>query len=250
MSGGNRKRRSRMSVGLVVLAVAVAAALGQVLPGTAGVGGPQTTTLRWVRAEQAPPRESLRRPAQGRRKTRRQGRLTPSRRAKRLVWRRGPAGPQGPRGLSGPEGAPGPQIAVSLAVNWLGLDNAPGNDAASAELPGVGTLVATCSATTQSLTLFPDGGGGRTVLDVTVFQGEGTAGASSNERHESSGAPVSLPLPPNGMVSGVISVEPVAGDGGQLASPATLLLSSEWKNNDPSPASNYCYVAAQALQQQ
>lgn len=176
-------------------------------------------------------------------------------RAKRH-WRRGPrgrrgrAGERGPAGAPGPVGAPGPDIAGSLTINWRGLENAPGHDGASAQLPGIGTLTATCNASTQVLSLTPAVAGRRTVLDVTEFQGEGTTGASSNQRLPGeSTAPVSVPLPPNGMVSGVISVEPISGNGEPLAHPATFLLSSEWKVNDSEhPSENYCYVAAQLLQ--
>jgi hypothetical protein len=241
------RNRPRLSIALPVLLTVFGCTLAVALAGTATVSKPQTVVMS--SAHTTSPEAAAAHPRVHRRHhhhKRHHPRVSKGRRVRTVV------GPPGPPGAQGPEGPPGPQVALSLAVNWLGLENAPGHDSSSAGLAGIGTLTATCNEATQTLTLTPAGNGGRTVLDVTTFQGEGTEGASSNERltTESASAPISVPLPPNGMVSGTLSVEPISGNSGALALPASFMLSSEWKTNDPNTALNYCYVAAQLLHQQ
>jgi hypothetical protein len=170
----------------------------------------------------------------------------------------GPRGPQGvagaagPAGLAGPEGppgAPGPNLAVSLTINWSGLAYAPERDTTVETIPGVAQVEARCTLEEQALVITPALSGVRTVADMTTFQGEGTAGISSHTRTFSeSTAPLSVPLPTNGMIEGALSVEPIAGDGGGGPAPSSLTLSSEWKLNDPDEANDYCYIAGQFLQ--
>jgi len=163
----------------------------------------------------------------------------------------GATGPQGPAGAAGPAGSAGPQIALSLQIDWLGAENAPEHESSSAQLPGIGALTATCTTQTQTLTLAPANGNYRTVLDASTFEREGTNGVSSNERHETTTAPITLALPPNGMISATVSLEPIAGNGGeQLAAPAMLTLSSEFKMNGSIGSEDDCHVAGQIIGQQ
>jgi hypothetical protein len=159
----------------------------------------------------------------------------------------GPEGAPGPEGPQGPPGPPGPNIAVSPTLNWHGLENAAGRDTAVTELPGMAKIELRCSTAAQDILITPVQEGVRTVADVTTFQGEGTAGVSSHNRTFSeSRAPLAIPLPPNGMIEGTLSVEPISGEGAGAA-PASFTFSSEWKLNDPEAAANYCYVAGQFL---
>ncbi|HEY7892384.1 MAG TPA: hypothetical protein VIC05_09275 [Solirubrobacteraceae bacterium] len=163
----------------------------------------------------------------------------------------GPAGPAGPQGPAGATGAPGPQIAVSLQVDWREASNIQGHESASVALPGIGTLSASCTLQAQTLTLTPASSTNRTVLDASTLQGEGNQGVSSNERRETTGEPTTLALPPNGMITATVSLEPIAGNGGeQLSSPAMLTLSSEYEQNGSSGSEDYCYIAGQIIQQQ
>jgi hypothetical protein len=121
-----------------------------------------------------------------------------------------------------------PPIARSLSLNWRGDDNAAGHDGASVDVPGLGRVDATCAAGvngTRWVTITGPGG-----ATVTTRQG-------SDETVVPVGTgPVAVPLPNNGML--------------QFAFPGggTLLMSSRWKVNDPKPAQNYCFLAAQAVQ--
>ncbi|HEY7962139.1 MAG TPA: hypothetical protein VID29_09475 [Solirubrobacteraceae bacterium] len=159
----------------------------------------------------------------------------------------GVEGPVGPEGPQGPPGPPGPNIAVSPTLNWHGLENAPGRDSAVSELPGVAKIELRCGTAAQDILLTPLNEGVRTVVDVTTFQGEGVAGISSHNRvYSESLAPLAIALPPNGMLEGTLSVEPISGEGPGGA-PVSFTFSSEWKLNDPTPENNYCYVAGQFL---
>jgi hypothetical protein len=161
----------------------------------------------------------------------------------------GPTGPAGPAGPEGPPGPTGPDLAVSLTVNWSGLAYAPERDTTVQSVPGIGQAEARCTPEEQALVITPAQSGARTVADVTTFQGEGTAGISSNSRiYSESTAPLTIPLPTDGMISGTLSVEPIDGDGGSEPTPYSLTISSEWKLNDPDEANNYCYIAGQLLQ--
>lgn len=160
----------------------------------------------------------------------------------------GAEGPPGPEGLQGPPGAPGPNIAVSPTLNWHGLENAEGRDTALTELPGMARIELRCGTAAQDILITPLNEGVRTVADVTTFQGEGTAGVSSHDRlFTESTAPMAIPLPPNGMIEGTLSVEPISSEGADGAAPASFTFSSEWKLNDPDEAANYCYIAGQFL---
>jgi hypothetical protein len=161
--------------------------------------------------------------------------------------RAGAKGIKGTPGAQGQAGAPATDVARSLTINWRGRTFA-GRDTATAVLPSIGRLDLSCNPDTQELKLTPSRADARTVATVNRFQ-SATAG---HERRASSGRdPIVVPLPVNGMITAVFSVEPNGGDGGSGPAPATLTLSSEIKlNADPGdPADvNFCYVAAQALQ--
>jgi hypothetical protein len=157
-------------------------------------------------------------------------------------------GSTGPEGPQGPPGPPGPNIAVSPTLNWHGLENAPGRDTALAELPGLASIEVRCSTAAQDILVTPLSEGVRTVVDMTTFQGEGVAGVSSHNRvYTESHEPLAIPLPPNGMIEGTLSVEPISGVGSDRAAPVSFTVSSEWKLNDPAPENNYCYIAGQFL---
>lgn len=79
--------------------------------------------------------------------------------------------------------------------------------------------------------------------------GRASAGAKDLARYTSSGAsPVVADIPNNGMFSGTISIEPINGNGATPGvSPATIVVSSFWKDNDPTPSQNYCHITAQVI---
>lgn len=162
-----------------------------------------------------------------------------------LTGAEGPAGPEGPQG---PPGPPGPNIAISPTLNWHGLENSEGRDTTVTELPGIARIEVRCGTAAQDILVTPLNEGVRTVADVTTFQGEGTAGISSHDRlFSESTSPLAIPLPPNGMIEGTLSVEPISGAGADATTPASFTFSSEWKLNDPDEAANYCYIAGQFL---
>ena len=79
--------------------------------------------------------------------------------------------------------------------------------------------------------------GGARALTVDTAQGATVTlrEASTDTARTQDIGPVTTDLPNNGMLA-------VAFPSG-----ATLLVSSRWKVNDPDPAQNSCFVAAQAL---
>jgi hypothetical protein len=162
---------------------------------------------------------------------------------------RGPAGPAGGAGPVGPAGPQGPTGPVSNVVRSLTLNWRDGvslvDPSATTSLPGLGSATLTCTAAVQSLTITPSSGSQRLVVDTDTAQGAGTQGATSFVRSTSTGAPITVAVPNNGMIFATISVEPVSGAGGSGPDPATMTLSSEWKLNDPNPANNFCFMAAQ-----
>jgi hypothetical protein len=213
---------------LVIAAAAGAAAGGMavVVPVLAGDSdGDRAAPHRTARTSAAPPA------------------ATPSRTT------RGPRGPRGPRGLRGPRGFAGrdaTDVARGFTINWLG-GGGTGRDVARATIPGIGELVAVCNATGQYLALRPTTTGTRTVAAITTFQGEGTTAASHSRATSPPAQEILIQLPTSALLTIVLSVEPVAGDGGLGPAPATLTVSSQWKLNDPDPGQNHCYVAGQAL---
>ncbi|PTL59791.1 hypothetical protein [Paraconexibacter algicola] len=182
---------------------------------------------------------------------------------KKTSSRRGPRGPRGPRGLRGrtgprgatglvgPQGAPGAQgpqgpaaveVARSLTVNWT-QNRFAGRESASATLPSVGRVDVVCTDAEQVLQLTPARGDQRTALGLQRF--EGTTGSHQQLLSTGPADPIRVTLPPNGMLTGTISLQPVAGDGGAGPAPATFTLSSAYVVNDG--ANNSCHVAAQIL---
>jgi hypothetical protein len=168
---------------------------------------------------------------------------------------RGPRGPRGPRGRRGPAGRRGPRgadRALNLTITWRGDAAAPGRDSDSVVVKGIGTLTAVCTPQTQTLTLKPARSDVRTTANISDFEG---SAATNEQPYTEGGTPLLIgsptqpggALPPNGMIFATLSVEPIAGDGGLGPSPATVTLSSEYKVNDPNPANDYCFIAAQVI---
>jgi hypothetical protein len=157
----------------------------------------------------------------------------------------GDKGAAGPKGTTGPPGAPATDVARSLSINWKGAPGA--NGGATSSLPGIGRLDLTCTPDTQELRITPGRADARTVATIDTFQ----SASVDHARRSSQGDPIVVPLPVNGMITGVFSIEPINGDGGPGPAPVTLTLSSELKLNaqpgDPADF-NFCYVAAQLLQ--
>jgi methionine-rich copper-binding protein CopC len=118
-------------------------------------------------------------------------------------------------------------LARSTSIAWRGADAAPGHDTASVAVPGLGTLTLTCAANVNgSRTLTVDSAQG-----ATITTREGSVDTASPQAI----GPVTANLPNNGQVAIT------------FPSGATLLASSRWKVNDPDPAQNSCFVAAQAI---
>jgi hypothetical protein len=174
--------------------------------------------------------------------------------------RRGPTGPRGAQGDRGARGATGQQGPAgtsssdrvrNLDVEWKDSANPTGDTYDEASVPGIGTLKISCDPNNPGikrvrLTPSHTGDNVRTVMSLSTFQGSGTQGAASTERYTTeSGQDIDVPLPVNGMISGTLNVEPRID---QIAvSPATLVLSSYYKVNDPSADQNFCFVNAQAI---
>jgi len=118
-------------------------------------------------------------------------------------------------------------LARSGAIAWRGSEAAAGHDATAFAVPGLGTVSLTCQAAP----------GGARALTVDTAQGATVTlrEASTDTARTQDIGPVTTDLPNNGMLA-------VAFPSG-----ATLLVSSRWKVNDPDPAQNSCFVAAQAL---
>jgi len=118
-------------------------------------------------------------------------------------------------------------LARSGSIAWRGSDAAAGHDATAFAVPGVGTVSLTCQAA-------PNG-----VRALTIDTAQGATvtlrEASTDTARSQEIGPVSADLPNNGMLA-------VAFPTG-----ATMLVSSRWKVNDPDPAQNSCFVAAQAI---
>jgi hypothetical protein len=163
--------------------------------------------------------------------------------------RRGPRGLRGPRGYRGPAGADATDVVRPFTINWRNGAFA-GRDSATAAIPSIGNLTAVCNLDRQALVIDPTAGPGvRTIANVTSYEGEGIANAFNDRLpHDPGARQIVIPLPVNGMLSVTLSTEPVSGDGGPGVAPATLLVSSERKVNDPTAGLNFCYVAGQALQ--
>jgi hypothetical protein len=174
---------------------------------------------------------------------------------------RGRRGPEGERGPTGPQGPRGPtgssdEHVLDVGVDWNGSANAAGHDSASVELPGIGNLAIECPSTAPAddpaihrMVLTPSSAGRRTVANLTTFQGAGQ-NAATNERLQSDDlTPIVVPIPRNGMISGIFSVEPSGGssvDAGAMPV-ADMTLSSYWKDNDPILSENTCHISAQLI---
>lgn len=165
---------------------------------------------------------------------------------------RGPRGPRGIQGVRGPAGRPGGDAIKDLTINWRG-GAWSGRDGAQLTLAGVGTLAASCRPLDgdenghRQLVLTPSDGGVRTVMTVTRFDAQ----EARTNRYSSgpNGSAITIELPVNGMLTAVLSVEPVSGDGGAGPTPVSLTASSETKLNGPGgadSAENFCYLAVQA----
>jgi hypothetical protein len=213
-------RRLRTALVLSALAGALAAALAVVVPGiaTERSAGTQSTS----------------------------GKATAHSAAR---GRRGPRGFRGARGYRGLKGADATDVVRPFTINWRNGAFA-GRDSASVAIPSIGNLTAVCNLDRQALVVDPIARPGvRTVANVTSYEGEGTANAFNDRLpHDPGAQQIVIPLPVNGMLSVTLSTEPVTGDGGAGVAPATLMVSSERKINDPVASLNFCYIAGQALQ--
>jgi hypothetical protein len=183
---------------------------------------------------------------------------TPAARRSAVAVVRGPRGPRGRRGPRGPRGAVGRRgprgsdRVLNLTINWRGDAAAPGRDTASVNIGGIGRLKAVCTPQAQTLTLVPTRGDVRTTANVSDFEG---SAASNQQPYTEGGTPLLIgsptqpggALPPNGMIFATLSVEPISGNGGPGPSPATVTVSSEYKVNDPDPADDDCFIAAQVV---
>jgi hypothetical protein len=160
---------------------------------------------------------------------------------------RGPKGDRGTQGPVGPQGPAATDVVRSLSLNWR-RGASSGRDTASVAIPSIGTLVAVCRPGEQRLLLYPAQSGVRTTASVTTFQSTSSDNATSSSTSAGSPLVVADPLPPNGMLSATLSVQPVSGDGGPGPAPATLVLSSESVVNGLSATDNFCFVSGQVLQ--
>lgn len=154
----------------------------------------------------------------------------------------GLVGPQGAPGTPGPQGPGATEAARSLTVNWRN-NQYPGRESASATLESIGRLDVVCTEGEQVLQLTPARGDQRTVLALQRFSS--ATGEHSQIPSTGPGDPIRVALPSNGMLTGVISLQPVAGDGGAGPAPATFTLSSRFIVNDG--VNNLCHVAMQVL---
>jgi hypothetical protein len=120
-----------------------------------------------------------------------------------------------------------PPVARSLVVNWRGEDNAAGNSAWTADVPGLGDARLDCQPTptgVRRFTLFPDPG----VDQATFTAYEGSEVRTTTQ----TGSPFRYDAPNNGFV--VADFGPGRG---------RLFLSSRWKANDPDLSQNFCHLA-------
>lgn len=156
----------------------------------------------------------------------------------------GLVGPQGAPGAPGPQGPAAGEVARSLTVNWT-RGGFSGREAVMSTLPATGRLDVVCTPSEQVLQITPARDDQRTALALQRF--EGTNGSHQLIPSEGPGDPIRINLPPNGMLTGTISLQPRNGDGGPGPAPATFTLSSSYKVNDPDPAQNFCHVAMQVL---
>lgn len=154
----------------------------------------------------------------------------------------GLVGPQGAPGAPGPQGAAASEVARSLTINWR-ANQYGGRESGSATLPSIGRVDVVCTDGEQVLQVTPARGDQRTVLALQRFSsasGEHTQIASTGP-----GDPIRVALPSNGMLTGVLSLQPVSGDGGAGPAPATFTLASRYIVNDG--PNNLCHVAMQVL---
>lgn len=156
----------------------------------------------------------------------------------------GLVGPQGAPGAPGPQGPAATEVARSVTVNWRN-NQYGGREAGGAILPSIGRVDVGCTERDgdQVLQVTPARDDQRTVLALQRF--EGTTGTHQQIPSTGPGDPIRVALPPNGMLTGTISLQPTGGDGGAGPPPATFTLSSSYKVNDG--ANNFCHVAVQVL---
>jgi hypothetical protein len=245
--------QSKSSLGLAIFGiVCLLAAVAVVATGTVGGGGgkdeassaEQAKTERAKRGKRGPRGPEGPEGPRGRR------------------GKQGPAGPQGPQGVPGPPGSNNERV-INLNVEWRGNDNAAGNDADSAVIPGIGTLTLSCPTSDPSnipgnrkLRLTNGTSSRRIAATLTKFQGAGVQGISTLERLAAGPTEsVTTGIPTNGMMDGTFAAEPLEGPSatpGTLPS-ASIILSSYWKTNaepgeenDPVEG-NFCHISAQVI---
>ncbi len=159
-----------------------------------------------------------------------------------------------------------PGQVYDFSVNWQGRESDPGAGATTTALnvPGIGTLGVSCpwafdvADTSGSMSFAPaaDNVTTRGTAGYTTFQGAGAHAASGFWLDSTQASPIpigytetpsdfgSYHLPPNGMITGTLGVEPL---GGGEATTASFVLSSEYKANDPDPAKRFCHVSGQVI---
>lgn len=154
----------------------------------------------------------------------------------------GLVGPQGVPGTPGPQGPAATDVARSLTVNWRG-NQFSGREAAMVTLPSIGRVDVVCTPGEQVVQFTPARGDVRSVVALQRY--ESATGTHEQVPSTGPGDPIRINLPPNGMLTGVISLQPIAGDGGGGPAPASFTLSSAYKVNDGD--NNECYVAMQLI---
>ena len=159
-----------------------------------------------------------------------------------------------------------PGRIYDFSVNWQGQESDPGPGATTSgvSIPGVGTLGVSCPwafdapDTSGSMSFAPaaDNVTARGFAGYTTFQGAGAHAASGFHLDSTQASPIpigytevpndlgSYHLPPNGMVTGTLGVEPL---GGGEATTASFVLSSEYVANDPAAANRFCHVSGQVI---
>jgi Collagen triple helix repeat (20 copies) len=236
----------------------------------AGVALGSSSVRDWLSSGQASGAQSAQPKAEASKK---KGKKNQGKRGPR--GKRGPKGKTGPQGATGPAGPTGPQGVPGISgdqvydfsINWQNQtsDPGPGLTTTSLTIPRIGTLNVSCPwafehddrSGTMAFTPAADGSTTRGVASYAITYSSGHEGKSEARRRESTGAPIPIgyeeenhiALPPNGMVTGTLSVEPFSGNGGASQPPATFTLFSEYETNkeDFEAGKRLCHISGQVI---